>query len=1079
MILPTKLALALRHSLLAALLLLPTSLVMAADEQPSDTQDSAGQGHVDGKEFLPVLEGLQYRSIGPYRGGRSAACTGVSGKPMLYYFGAAGGGLWKTEDGGSNWDCISDGYFGGSIGSVAVAPSNPNTIYVGGGEVTIRGNVSHGSGMWKSIDAGKTWKHIGLDDSHCIPRLRVDPNDPNTVYAAVLGHLYGPNQQRGVFKSTDGGESWKRVLFVSDEVGAVDLVMDPSNSRTLFASTWRALRTPYSLESGGPGSGLWKSTDAGETWTEISSAPGLPTGTLGIIGVTVSPVDASRVWAIIEAQDGGVFRSENGGETWAKMNDERKLRQRAWYYTRIYAGTENVDEVYVVNVGLHRSTDGGKTYTSIPTPHGDHHDLWIAPEDSSRMIVADDGGGQVTFDKGENWSTYYNQPTAQFYRVTTDDHFPYRIYGAQQDNSTVRIAHRTGSGRITESDWESTAGGESGHIAPDPRNPDIVYGGSYGGFLTRLNHATGESRNIHVWPDNPMGSGAGANKYRFQWNFPIFFSPHDSNTLYTAANVLFKTTDEGQSWTRVSPDLTRNSPKRLKSSGGPITQDNTSVEYYCTIFAAIESPHEAGVLWAGSDDGLLHISRDAGENWSNVTPPEMPEWAQINSIEAHPTEPGGLYVAATRYKSDDFKPYLFKTKDYGQSWEQITTGIDSKHFTRVVRADPNRDGLLYAGTEAGMYVSFNDGGHWHPFQLNLPIVPITDLAIKHDDLIVATQGRSFWILDDLTILHQLAAEHLEADFFVFEPTPSIKIRGRGGRGAANASGADLPAGATVYFHLSDALKKDDSASLEFRDQAGNLIRRFATKPDRKSNELPLKLDQGLNRFVWDMRYPPAESFDGLVMWSGSVRGPQAIPGTYKATLTISDNSQSVDVVIEPDPRSSATPEDHQLQLAFLLEVRDKLSETHQAIKQIRDLRSQIGSYTDRLKKQQSNEPDEREDPQPSDESSTQSGSAAILALAKEISASLTEVEETLYQTKNRSSQDPLNFPIRLNDKLSGVASVASTGSFRPTAQALAVRAELVAKIDEQLDKLQAIVQNKVPELNKLIRENEIPAIFVD
>lgn len=1041
--------------------------------QPSET-DTAEKPTAsypdDPKQLLEIVSEMKYRSIGPYRGGRSAACCGVPGKPMLYYFGAAGGGVWKTEDGGSNWNCISDGFFGGSIGSIAVAPSNPNTIYAGGGEVTVRGNVSHGSGMWKSIDAGKTWTHIGLEDSHCIPRIRIDPNDPNIVYAAVLGHLYGPNQQRGVFKSIDGGKTWQKKLFVSDEVGAVDLVLDPGNSRALYASTWRVLRTPYSLESGGEGSGVWKSLDAGETWTEISRNKGLPSGTLGIIGVSVSPIDTDRVWAIIEAENGGVFRSDNGGTTWTQVNSERKLRQRAWYYTRIYASTQDANEVYVVNVGFHRSTDGGRTYSSIRTPHGDHHDLWIAPEDSQRMIIADDGGGQVSFDGGENWSTYYNQPTAQFYRVTTDNHFPYRIYGAQQDNSTVRILHRTGTGRIAESDWEPTAGGESGHIAPDPRNPDIVYGGSYGGFLTRIDHSTGERRNIHVWPDNPMGSGAGANKYRFQWNFPIFFSPHDPKTLYTAANVLFKTQDEGQTWQQISPDLTRNAPQRLGSSGGPITQDNTSVEYYCTIFAALESPHEANVLWAGSDDGLLHLSKDGGKNWSNVTPPELPEWSQINSLEAHPSEPGGLYLAATRYKSDDFKPYLYKTSDYGATWTQITEGIHRKHFTRVLRADPNRPGLLFAGTEAGMYVSLNDGQSWQPFQLNLPIVPITDLAIKEDDLVVATQGRSFWILDDLTILHQLDHEVREKDFHVFQPTPMIKVRGRFGLSSGGGAGQDLPLGASVFIHLAEPLKKGESASLEFSDAEGNLITRFATKPDREKNERPLQLDQGLNRITWDTRYAPAESFDGLVMWSGSTRGPAAIPGEYEATLTIGETSVSVPFEIQADPRTAATQEDFELQFQFLMEIRDKLSETHVAIKTIRDVRTQINRFVKRLK--DTSESDEATNDQ-------EKPHADILKSADAITNKLTAIEETLYQTKNRSSQDPLNFPIRLNDKLSGVASVAATGSFRPTNQAIAVRDELVARIDEQLDLLKELVEKDVRRLNNAIMKSRVPAIFVD
>lgn len=1051
-----------------------------ADAQQQRLADARQQRFADAQQFEPVISGLEYRSIGPYRGGRSAACSGVPGNPMLYYFGAAGGGVWKTEDGGSNWRCISDGYFGGSIGSIAVADSNPNIIYVGGGEVTIRGNVSHGSGMWKSIDAGKTWQKVGLTDSHCIPRIRIDPNDPDIVYASVLGHLYGPNQQRGVFKSTDGGQTWRRVLFVSDEVGSVDLAMDPQNSRALYASTWRVRRTPYSLESGGPGSGLWKSEDAGETWKEISANKGLPQGTLGIIGLSVSPVDSERVWAIIEADGGGVFRSDNAGQTWQKVISERKLRQRAWYYTRIYASTQNIDEVWVVNVGLHRSTDGGKTYSSVRTPHGDHHDLWIAPGDSERIIVADDGGGQVTFDGGKNWSTYYNQPTAQFYRVTTDNHFPYRIYGAQQDNSTVRIAHRTGSGRITESDWESTAGGESGHIAPDPENPEIVYGGSYGGFLTRLDHSTGERRNIHVWPDNPMGSGAGANKYRFQWNFPIFFSPHDPDTLYTAANVLFKTNDEGQSWQRISPDLTRNTPKRLGSSGGPITKDNTSVEYYCTIFAAIESPHEQGVLWTGSDDGLVHVTRDGGENWTDVTPDDLPEWAQINSIEAHPTQPGGLYLAATRYKSDDFKPYLYKTLDYGKSWTKIVDGIADKHFTRVVRADAGRPGLLYAGTESGMYFSMDDGANWRPLQLNLPIVPITDLAVKDDDLIVATQGRSFWMLDNLTILHQLDEELLEKPVHVFNPEPTLKLLGRSGRGTANSSGSDLPSGVNLFILVGKELKPKQLATLEIVDSSGSVIRTFSTKPDKEKDELPLSLAPGLNRFRWDMRYPSAESFPGLVMWSGSVRGPQATPGTYTATLQYGESTETTEFEIAADPRSTATDEDYRLQLEFLLEVRDKLSETHSAITQIRDIRKQITAYRNRLNESSAGaEVDADADEANTTDDDSQQPYAEVLKQSQEILQQLSKIEETLYQTKNQSSQDPLNFPIRLNDKLSGVASVVATGSFRPTAQALAVRDELTSQIDEQLVKLKALIEQDLQSLNEAIRAEEIPAIFVD
>ena len=699
-----------------------------------------------------AYESLSYRSIGPFRGGRSAAVTGVPGKPDLFYFGATGGGVWKTEDGGQTYENISDGFFGGSIGSVAVSKSDPNVIYVGGGEVTVRGNVSSGYGIWKTVDAGKTWIFSGLPESRHVPRIVIHPTNPDVVYAAVLGNIYKPTSERGVYKSIDGGKSWKKVLFSNSDSGAFELVMDPSNPRNLYASTWRLNRTPYSLNSGGEGSALWKSTDEGKTWIEISSNEGFAKGILGVIGVTVSPINSQRVWAIVENKDkGGVYRSDDGGSTWSHINDSRALRQRAWYYSKIYADTQDEDVVYVMNVSYHKSKDGGKTFKRNNAPHGDHHDLWIAPEDNQRMIIADDGGAQISYNGGETWSTYYNQPTAQFYRVTTDNAFPYRIYVAQQDNSTIRVAHRSEGSGISEADWESTAGGESAHIAVDPLNNDIVYGGSYGGYLTRVNHQTKTERGINVWPDNPMGYGAEGMKYRFQWNFPIIFSKHNPKRLYTFSNQVHVSENEGQSWEIISPDLTRNDPERLKSSGGPITQDNTGVEYYCTLFAANESPLEEGLLWVGSDDGLLHLTRDGGKNWKNVTPNQMPKWLMINSIDPSPFDPAVCYVAGTLYKTGDFTPYLYKTSDYGQTWSKITNGINKEHFTRVLRADPAKKGLLYAGTETGMYISYDDGASWNPFQLNLPIVPITDLTIKDNSLIVATQGRSLWMIDDLTI----------------------------------------------------------------------------------------------------------------------------------------------------------------------------------------------------------------------------------------------------------------------------------------------------------------------------------------
>lgn len=624
------------------------------------------------------FEALEYRSIGPHRGGRSAAVAGIPGDPATYYMGAAGGGVWRTEDAGQTWANLSDGYFGGSIGSIAVSEWDPNVIYVGGGEVTVRGNVSHGSGMWKSTDRGETWQAMGLKDSHHITRIVIHPRDPDLVYAAVMGHLYGPSEERGVYRSTDGGATWERVLFANPDAGAVEMCMDPSNPRILFASTWRIRRDPWSLSSGGEGSSIWKSTDGGDSWNEIIGNEGMPEGTIGISGVSVSAADPRRVYAIIEADEGGVFRSDDGGETWARINSERKLRQRAWYYSRIFADPQDADMVYVVNVQFFRSKDGGKTYDSISTPHGDHHDLWLDPTDSRRMIVADDGGGQVSLNRGASFSTYMNQPTAQFYRVTVDDHFPYRIYGAQQDNSTVRISHRTTGRSIGERDWESTAGGESGWIAPDPRDNDIVYGGSYGGFLTRLNHRTGETRAVNVWPENPMGHGAEGMNPRFQWNFPILFSRHEAGVLYAAGNKLYRSTDEGQSWAAISPDLTRNDPATLGPSGGPITKDNTGVEYFATIFCVAESTTEAGVIWAGSDDGRLHITHDGGNSWAEVTPAGLPDWMQFNAIDADPFRPGGAYVAATRYKSDDFAPYLYKTEDYGASWTKIVDGSTAR-----------------------------------------------------------------------------------------------------------------------------------------------------------------------------------------------------------------------------------------------------------------------------------------------------------------------------------------------------------------------------------------------------------------
>ncbi len=1006
-----------------------------------------------------LYNALEWRSIGPYRGGRSAAVTGVPGKPNLYYFGSTGGGVWRTTDAGNTWSNISDGFFGSSIGAVAVSEWDNNVIYVGQGEVSVRGNVSYGNGMYKSTDAGKTWTFIGLKESKHIPRIRIHPKNPDLVYAAVLGDLFKTSEERGVYRSEDGGKNWKRVLFANADAGAVDLVMDPNNPRILFASTWRIRRTPYSLESGGEGSALWKSTDGGDTWTNISKNEGLPKGLWGISGVSVSPVNSNRIYTIIENDNGGVYSSDDAGKTWRKMNDDRNLRQRAWYYSRIYADTKDEDIVYVLNVSYHKSKDGGKTFSTYNAPHGDHHDLWIAPEDNQRMAIADDGGAQVSFDAGENWTTYMNQPTAQHYRVVTDNHFPYRIYGAQQDNSTQRIAHRTDGFSIGERDWDATAGGESGHLAIDPTDNDIVYGGSYDGLLTRKNHRTGEERGINAWPDNPMGHGAEGAKYRFQWNFPILFSPHDTEKLYAASQNVHVTYNGGESWEIISPDLTRNDPTKMGSSGGPITKDNTSVEYYCTIFAMGESPNEKDFIMTGSDDGLLHITRDGGKKWDNVTPSIMPQWTMINSVEFDPFTKGGAYVAATSYKSGDYHPYLFKTKDYGKTWTKITDGIDPAHFTRVVRADPKRAGLLYAGTEFGMYISFDDGANWKPFQLNLPVVPITDLTIKNDNLIAATQGRSFWLIDDLTPLHQLNETIAKADFHLYKPMPSYRMNGAqaGRRGQPKNEGMNHPNGVMIHFMLKDTVKA--IASLEILEMNGTMIKKFATKPDKKAKDEELKIKPGMNRFVWNMRYANAEGFDGLIMWAGSLTGPKAAPGKYKARLTVNNVPMETEFEIVKDPRTSGTVEDIKAQFDFSIAVRNKLSETNLAVKKIRTARDQINRVIEPMKG--------KEDMKDVNE------------LSKSILDDMKKIEEALYQTKNKSGQDPLNYPVRLNNKLAALNSEVDGSDYKPTQQVKAVHKEIVEKIDFQLEQLKKVMNEKVPKFNDLIKQKQVNAVTVD
>lgn len=971
-----------------------------------------------------LYDAVKWRLVGPFRGGRSDAVTGVKGSDKTYYFASTGGGIWKTSNSGQTWKSVSDGFFGGSMGAVAVSESDTSIVYAGGGEKTVRGNVSFGDGIWKSTDAGKTWNRAGLDKSRFVSRLRIHPSQPQVVYAAVLGDIFAPSPTRGVYKTTDGGQTWKQVLFVNEVSGAVDLILDPNNPEIIYASTWELKRTPYSLESGGPGSKMFKSSDGGATWEELSAKETFPKGVLGIMGIAVSPKNSNRLYAIIENEQGGVFTSADAGQTWERVNEDRNLRQRAWYYSRIYADPQEEQTLYVLNVDYHKSTDGGKTFKDYNAPHGDHHDLWIDPSNPQRMIIADDGGAQVTEDGGATWSSMMNQPTSQFYRVTTDNSFPYRIYGAQQDNSTVRIRHRNDGASITEADWEPTAGGESGWIAPDPKDSEIVYGGSYGGLLTRENHRNGTSRTVNVWPDNPMGHGAEGMKYRFQWNFPIFFSPHQSNLLYTTSNQFHRSTNEGQTWEVFSPDLTRNDKSKLGPSGGPITKDNTSVEYYATIFTAAESPVKQGVIWAGSDDGLVHVTTDNGKTWQNVTPKDMPEWLQINSIEASPFDAGEAFFAATGYKTGNYTPYLYHTNDYGKTWKKIIQGIGEDHFTRVIRADPAKKGMLYAGTEKGMYYSKDAGASWHSLQLNLPIVPITDLAIKENNLIAATQGRSFWIIDDLTVLHQAAPELKTKPFHLYDPQDSYRIDGV--RRSSLTAGTNRPGGVLVYYYLQAAPKEE--LKIEFFDAKKQRIRWFSTKG---VNGDTLKVKPGAGEFNWNLRVENSLGFDGMILWAASLRGPKVVPGTYTVRMTVDGQAQEQNFQVLADPRYPSTQEELEKQYAYLLAIRDKLSETHQVIRLIRAYRTALDS----LESQPEN--------------------------LEQIKEEMKAIEETLYQTQNRSGQDPLNYPIRLNNKLAHLSSVVGNGDYPPTDSAEEVRKELTQQIDVQLARFQKLEREQI------------------
>jgi photosystem II stability/assembly factor-like uncharacterized protein len=1013
-----------------------------------------------------LFSGMRYRLIGPFRGGRALAVAGVPSQPHTYYFGAVAGGVWKTTDSGITWQPLWDRQPISSIGAMAVSESDPNVIYVGTGEACIRGNISYGDGVYKSTDAGKTWKHIGLRDTRHIGRMAVHPRNPDLVYVAALGHAYGPNAERGIFRSTNGGQTWEKVLYKDDKTGGIDVVLDPGNANVLFASLWEAHRSPWSMSSGGPGSGLYRSTDAGSTWKRLEGG-GLPPGILGRIGVAVSGANSNRVYAMIEAARGGLYVSDNGGDTWRRSNDDNRLRERPWYYTHVYADPKSVDTVYVLSVGFFKSVDAGRTVTTIIPPHGDNHGLWIDPNDPQRMINANDGGANISFDGGRTWSRQDNQPTAQFYHVTVDHRFPYHVYGAQQDNSTMAIASRSDAGFIDRPDWYPVGGGESGYIAPRPDNPNVVYAGSYGGLITRFDKTTGQSQTISAWPENPMGHGAASLRHRFQWTAPILVSRHDPNVLYHAAEVLFRSTNEGMSWTQISPDLSRNDKSKMGPSGGPITKDNTSVEYYGTIFALAESPQQKDMLWAGTDDGRVHLTRDGGKTWTEITPREMPEWSMISIIEASPHSGSTAYLAVDRHKFDDFKPYIYKTADLGKTWTKITTGLPES-YVHVVREDPRRKGLLYCGTETGVFVSFDDGGHWQPLQLNLPTAPIADLAVKDDDLVVGTHGRSFWILDDLTPLRQLDAATAAQEVILFKPQTALRVRsgGRGGgpRGGG-AAGENPPAGAIINYYLKSAAR--DEITLEILDAKGESVRKLSSRERQEEGGTPAETAQlqaiarrerlpaaaGMHRVVWDLRRDPPSRVPGLALWGGNPRGALLPPGHFQVKLTAAGQTLTAALEVKLDPRLKIPQADLERQHELMRRIHQRVSDAHEAVNEIRRLRAQIKDLRART-----------------------GGSAAITAALDRLEKEMTAAEEDMVQVKSLSAQDPLNYPIKVDNKLTLLGGVVESADTAPTQQSYQVLELLEREVQAPLSRWASLKGKDLAALNELIRKENIPAL---
>jgi photosystem II stability/assembly factor-like uncharacterized protein len=1015
-----------------------------------------------------LINGMKWRNVGPFRGGRVLAVAGVPGDPSTYYFGGTGGGVFKSTNGGLSWAPAWPQDAVGSIGAVAVADADHNIVYVGTGESCLRGNISYGDGVYKSTDGGKTWHNVGLKDTRHIGAIIIDPRDPNIVLVAAVGHAFGPNAERGVFRTADGGKSWQKVLYKDDNTGAIDVVFDPNNASIVYAALYQVRRQPWHFASGGPGSGLYKSTDGGVTWKRLEGH-GLPAGDLGRIGVTVSGADSNRIYALIEAKEGGLYRSQDAGATWMRANDDERYRQRAWYFTHIFADPKNVDTVYVLNTGAFRSNDGGKTFELLPAPHGDHHALWIDPTNPQRFINGNDGGVDITVDGGKTFSEQNNQPTAQFYHVAVDNSWPYRLIGAQQDNSSVAIASYSDDGVIARQDWFVPSYGESGYLAPDPKDPEIIYGGSEGSVITRYDHRTNELRDISPYPIDTSGNGADQLKYRFQWTEPVLVSQFDSNVIYSASQFVMKSGDQGKTWAAISPDLTRNDKSKQTPSGGDLTLDITSVEYYDTVFALAESPLDRGLLWAGSDDGLLHITRDAGKNWENITPKDMPEWSLISQIDASHHDAGTAYVAVDRHRLDDLAPLIYKTHDYGKTWTKITSGIPAGAFVRVVREDPKVKGLLYAGTETGVYFSTDDGAHWQALQLNLPTVPVHDLAVKGDDLVAATHGRAFWILDDVTPVRQAASVPAGAEFHLFAPETAIRLHLPDAVERRRPVGDNPPKGAVIDYFLKNKIGEKDEITIEVLDEQGKRLRRLSSKsadkneqpPEWPDQEKPVELlptEAGMNRFPWDFRIEPPAQIPGAFYAGEPPRGRMVNPGKYTLKMTVNGQSQTQPIEVIMDPRLKVSAADLEALATLSDKVTQDIDQLHRAVNQIRELRANLQT----LEKWSGDAPAAKE----------------VIAAAKKLDGDMGGVEEKLMQVKMKSSEGNLRYPNMLNEQYASFNDLIQGVDTAPTPQQLAVFDELHTRLTAELAKWQQVRDAQVPALNELMKKQGVPTLTV-